>query len=109
MKIKLSIYKTKRFSDDIDQVLNLERVKRPVEFEMEDARAHLYVKEYMDPKPPEWSTFFMGQNPGIEPDFFGMNSSTGAVLVIEANSSRYLIPFGTGHHLINDGSDLPPR
>lgn len=30
MKIKLSIYKTKRFSDDIDQVLNLERVKRPV-------------------------------------------------------------------------------
>ncbi|MCV6071165.1 DUF6119 family protein, partial [Escherichia coli] len=26
MKIKLSIYKTKRFSDDIDQVLNLERV-----------------------------------------------------------------------------------
>lgn len=51
MKIKLSIYKTKRFSDDIDQVLNLERVKRPVEFEMEDARAYLYVKEYMDPKP----------------------------------------------------------
>lgn len=58
----------------------------------------------MDPKPPEWTTFFMGQNPGIEPDFFGMNSSTGAVLVIEANNSRYLIPFGTGHHLINDGS-----
>ncbi|EFN9188570.1 TPA: TIGR04141 family sporadically distributed protein [Escherichia coli] len=104
MKIKLSIYKTKRFSDDIDQVLNLERVKRPVEFEMEDARAYLYVKEYMDPKPPEWTTFFMDQNPGIEPDFFGMNSSTGAVLVIEANNSRYLIPFGTGHHLINDGS-----
>ena len=49
MKIKLSIYKTKRFSDAIDQVLNLERVKRPVEFEMEDARAYLYVKEYMDP------------------------------------------------------------
>lgn len=46
----------------------------------------------------------MDQNPGIEPDFFGMNSSTGAVLVIEANNSRYLIPFGTGHHLINDGS-----
>ncbi len=30
MKIKLSIYKTKRFSDDIDQVLNLERVKSEV-------------------------------------------------------------------------------
>jgi len=104
MKIKLSIYKTKRITDDINQVLNLERVKIPVEFEVENARAYLYVKQISDPVLPEWTTLFTSQKTDIKPDFFGMNSSTGAVLVVEVDNSRYLIPFGTGHHLINDSS-----
>ncbi|CAY75133.1 hypothetical protein EPYR_02753 [Erwinia pyrifoliae DSM 12163] len=104
MKIKLSIYKTKRFTDDIDQVLNLERVQKPIEFEIDNARVYLYAKQVMDPMPPEWTTLFTSQKTDIESDFFGMNSSTGAVLVVEVNNSRYLIPFGTGHHLINDNS-----
>jgi len=104
MKIKLSIYKTKRITDDIDQVLNLERVKKPVEFEVDNARVYLYAKQVLDPMPPEWTTLFTSQKTEIEPDFFGMNSSTGAVLVVEVDNARYLIPFGTGHHLINDSS-----
>lgn len=102
MKIKLSIYKTKKITDDIDQVLNLERVKMPVEFEVENAQVYLYVKQIADPTQPEWTTLFTSQKTDIEPDFFGMNSSTGAVLVVEVDNTRYLIPFGTGHHLIND-------
>ncbi|WP_325964826.1 TIGR04141 family sporadically distributed protein [Serratia rhizosphaerae] len=38
----------------------------------------------------------------LEPDFFGRNSSAGAVLMIDYKDERFLIPFGTGHHLIND-------
>ena len=76
MKIKLSIYKTKRITDDIDQVLNLERVKKPVEFEVENARVYLYAKQVLDPMPPEWTTLFTSQKTDIEPDFFCMNSST---------------------------------
>lgn len=104
MKVKLSIYKTKRITDDIDQVLNLERVQKPIEFEMDDSRAYLYAKQISDPVLPEWTTLFTSQKTDIKPDFFGMNSSTGAVLVVEVDNSRYLIPFGTGHHLINDSS-----
>ncbi|WP_345828547.1 TIGR04141 family sporadically distributed protein [Pantoea sp. BRR-3P] len=102
MKIKLSIYKTKKINDDIDQVLNLEKVQKPIEFEMDDARAYLFAKQISDPVLPEWTTLFTSQKADIKPDFFGMNSSTGAVLVVEVDNSRYLIPFGTGHHLIND-------
>ncbi|HFO2534611.1 DUF6119 family protein [Yersinia massiliensis] len=104
MKIKLSIYKAKRFKDDIDKVLNLERVRNPIEFDMEEARVYLYAKQFLDPKPPEWTTLFTSQKPDLDHDFFGKNSSTGAVLVVEVNNARYLIPFGTGHHLINDDS-----
>lgn len=104
MKIKLSIYKTKRVTDDIDQVLNLEKVQKPIEFEMDDARAYLYAKQISDPALPEWTTLFTSQKTDIKSDYFGMNSSTGAVLVVEVDNARYLIPFGTGHHLINDGS-----
>ncbi|MXP59221.1 TIGR04141 family sporadically distributed protein [Pantoea sp. Taur] len=102
MKIKLSIYKAKRITDDIDQILNLERVQKPIEFEMNDARVYLYAKQISDPVLPEWTTLFTSQKTNIKPDFFGMNSSTGAVLVVEVDNTRYLIPFGTGHHLIND-------
>ncbi|TDQ17695.1 uncharacterized protein (TIGR04141 family) [Raoultella sp. BIGb0149] len=104
MKIKLSIYKAKRFNDDIDKVLNLERVKNSIEFDMAEAKVYLYAKQFLDPKPPEWTTLFTSQKPDLDHDFFGKNSSTGAVLVVEVNNSRYLIPFGTGHHLINDNS-----
>lgn len=104
MKIKLSIYKTKRVTDDIDQVLNLEKVQKPIEFEIDDARAYLYAKQISDPALPEWTTLFTSQKTDIKSDYFGMNSSTGAVLVVEVDNARYLIPFGTGHHLINDGS-----
>ncbi|HBN1770437.1 TIGR04141 family sporadically distributed protein [Enterobacter hormaechei] len=104
MKIKLSIYKAKRFNDDIEKVLNLERVRNPIEFNIDEARVYLYAKQFLDPKPPEWTTLFTSQKPELDHNFFGKNSSTGAVLVVEMNNSRYLIPFGTGHHLINDNS-----
>ncbi|MDY4317117.1 TIGR04141 family sporadically distributed protein [Pectobacterium actinidiae] len=102
MKIKLSIYKAKKISDSIDQVLNLERVKSSIEFENEKARMYLYAKEYVEPQVPEWATLFINANLDLGYDFFGKNSNTGAVLVVELNDERYLIPFGTGHHLIND-------
>lgn len=38
MKIKLSIYKAKRFNDDIEKVLNLERVRNPIEFNIDEAK-----------------------------------------------------------------------
>lgn len=70
MKIKLSIYKTKRITDDIDQVLNLEKVQKPIEFDMDDARAYLYAKQISDPVLPEWTTLFTSQKKDIKPDFW---------------------------------------
>lgn len=65
MKIKLSIYKAKRFNDDIEKVLNLERVRNPIEFNIDEARVYLYAKQFLDPKPPEWTTLFTSQKPEL--------------------------------------------
>lgn len=51
---------------------------------------------------PKWSKFFEGELPVEE---FGKNSSTGAVLYVHVGSSRFLLTFGMGRHLI-DSSKL---
>lgn len=50
MKIKLSIYKAKRFNDDIDKVLSLDRVSALIDFYMDEARVYLYVKQFLGAK-----------------------------------------------------------
>ncbi|WP_354690175.1 TIGR04141 family sporadically distributed protein [Phytobacter sp. RSE-02] len=102
MKLRLSVYLAKKTATAVDQLLNLERVKPPVEIPLEDARAYLFIKQDSEPQIPEWATLFFVAKPDLDVDIFGRNSSTGAVLLIDYQKERFVIPFGTGYHLIND-------
>lgn len=102
MKVRLSIYLAKKIVTEIGQLLNLEKAKAPIELPLMDARVHLFIKQDFEPQIPEWATLFFSAKPDLDPMVFGRNSSTGAVLLIDYKGERFVIPFGTGHHLIND-------
>lgn len=48
---------------------------------------------------PDWSSFFDGYVDQVE---FGKNSSTGALLLVEAQSKYFALPFGRGRFMLND-------
>ncbi|QQA74581.1 TIGR04141 family sporadically distributed protein [Pectobacterium parmentieri] len=102
MKVRLSIYLAKKTAKELEQLLNLERVKAPIELTLTDAKAHLFIKQDYEPQIPEWADLFFSAKPDLPYDIFGRNSSTGAILLIDYKGERFIFPFGTGHHLIND-------
>ncbi|KJI31704.1 TIGR04141 family sporadically distributed protein, partial [Enterobacter hormaechei] len=102
MKARFSIYLAKDIKTGTDQVLNLERVKPPIRLDITDTDSYLYIKEETEPQIPEWASIFFAIKPDIPNNAFGKNSSTGAVLSVKYKGYHFLMPFGTGHHLIND-------
>lgn len=102
MKLRLSIYLAKKIATEVNQLINLDKVKAPIELSLANARVYLYIKQDFEPSIPEWATFFFSAKPDLDTNVFGRNSSAGAILVIDYKDERFVIPFGTGHHLIND-------
>ncbi|MCU7919227.1 MAG: TIGR04141 family sporadically distributed protein [Candidatus Thiodiazotropha sp. (ex Epidulcina cf. delphinae)] len=47
---------------------------------------------------PRWTNFF---TPSIDPDEFGFNSSTGALLYAKVDDGVFMLSFGQGFHLID--------
>lgn len=102
MRLRLSIYLVKTIANDINQILKLERINNPIELKLDGADALLYIKQHYEPQIPEWATLFLSAQPDLHADVFGKNSSAGAILFIAYKEERFLLSFGTGHHLIND-------
>ena len=62
-----------------------------------DASMTLYIKKPRA-RPPSWAKFFAGY---VDPEHFGTNRSTAAVLLVKTSSRLFAVVFGQGRHLLN--------
>ncbi|MHA6161545.1 TIGR04141 family sporadically distributed protein [Pseudomonas sichuanensis] len=101
-KEKLSIYlvKNKNTSDNI--CLNLENSQSPIHLEAKGLESSkLYIKKLQPEHSPPWTRLFT-ERTEVKPDAFGNSSSVGAVFVTCTSNLKFILSFGTGHHLINE-------
>lgn len=69
------------------------------EFPISDV-GRLYVKSSI-PKPPSWFSFF---NKHVNRDEIGINTSVGAVLLVEVDKKIFAISFGHGRYILESNS-----
>lgn len=101
-KEKLSIYLVKNKSTSDNILLNLENSQPPIHLDiagLEDSK--LYIKKLPPEHSPPWTRLFTVRDE-VKANAFGNSSSVGAVFVTCASNLKFILSFGTGHHLINE-------
>lgn len=96
---RLTIYlaKDKRLSDD-EVIKNIDELSSEA-IKLDGAESSkLYIRK-PEPHPPSWAHLFTDY---VHKDVIGLSSSTGAVLIINLASAKFLITFGLGRHSIQD-------
>ncbi|MDH7943468.1 TIGR04141 family sporadically distributed protein [Pseudohongiella sp. SYSU M77423] len=101
-KEKLSIYLVKTsLADEISKFINVEISKPPINIELIDVEATLYVKKEPPKSPPTWTKLFT-EHQELPEDIFGSRKSVGAALVIKLSSKCFVLTFGTGFHMVRN-------
>ncbi|RZI60270.1 MAG: sporadically distributed protein, TIGR04141 family [Pseudomonas sp.] len=101
-KEKLSIYLTKKPIVDDILLLKVENTEPFTELFIEGFdSSRLYIKKTPPEHSPPWTKLFT-EREEVKKNAFGSSQSIGAVLVVTVNSSKFILAFGTGFHLIND-------
>lgn len=100
-KEKLSIYLIKSAFGEDRQSINLENANPPYELATLESSARLYVKREIPKDAPIWTKLFRS-DPNVPENAFGRGNTVGAVSLFESNGRRFLISFGSGHHLIKE-------
>ena len=101
--LDLSIYLIKNRSLTDTEIIKTDKADDPIEIRVGEDRANLYVKKEVVRSPPDWTRFFT-THPEVPADIFGRPNSIGAVLVYRKSEATFILSFGTGHHLVNDGA-----
>lgn len=99
-KERLSIYLAKTSVSHNGSLLNIENANDPIDLKLEGKVALLYIKKEPTRKAPPWTKLFI-TNENVPPDAFGYTSAVGAALVIDQDGEKFVLTFGTGHHLLN--------
>jgi uncharacterized protein (TIGR04141 family) len=97
-KFDLNIYLLKDTVDDHKVAINkISKLKSEV---LKDGTKQLGIVYTKRPysNPPKWASFFSGY---IDPDLFGKNASTAALLAITAEKRNFILSFGQGRHSID--------
>jgi uncharacterized protein (TIGR04141 family) len=101
-KEKLSIYLAKpSVGYDASKVINLENSKPPIEMEVPELEAALYVKKEPPKPPPPWTRLFT-EHQELPDDLFGSRRAVGAAFVVNLEDKLFILTFGTGFHLIKN-------
>lgn len=101
-KERLTIYLVRAGVDSDELLVKVENAKPPIDLEIGEVTARLYIKRE-PPKPsPPWTKLFT-LLPTVPDDAFGSTNSVGAVLVFRGERT-FLLSFGHGFHLIKDES-----
>ncbi|MFV3318596.1 TIGR04141 family sporadically distributed protein [Pseudomonas sp. NY15374] len=101
-KEKLSIYLVKNRNTSDNIILHLENAQAPIHLNakgLEDSK--LYIKKLPPEHSPPWTRLFTERDE-VKSNAFGNSSSIGAVFVTSTSNLKFILSFGTGHHLINE-------
>lgn len=99
-KEKLSIYLAKPgVGSDASKVINVDNAKPPINMEIAELEASLYVKKEPPRPPPPWTKLFTDHQE-LPDDLFGSRKSVGAVFAVNLNGKLFILTFGTGFHLV---------
>jgi len=96
---RLSIYVSRDIdTDDAIILRNIESLQK-VEADLPGSiKANIYIKN-ASLTPPNWVGYLSS---AVDPEQIGMGRSPGAVLIITTNNAKFIVPFGTGHHSVED-------
>ncbi len=96
---QLTIYLVKNNNAANEDLVKVGNAKPPVQFDISDAAATLYVR-WPKTKTPDWTTLLL-QSDDIQARLFDETSSSGALLVVRLTDATFLVTFGLGHTLHN--------
>lgn len=99
---QLTIYLAKDSGASNADLVKVSNAKKPLEFQLEEAFATLYVRKPTNGF-PEWANLLQ-QSDLVPNDVFDSTASTGALLVVRISSATFLVTFGLGHTLHNPES-----
>lgn len=103
-KEKLSIYLAKSgIEGDLSKAINLENSKPPIQMEIPDLDATLYIKKEPPKPPPPWTKLFTDHQ-DLPEDIFGGRKAVGAALAVKLDENLFILTFGTGYHLLKNES-----
>lgn len=100
-KERLSIYLVKESFSQDGQLINLENANAPISLARLEGMARLYIKREIPKDPPVWTKLFVA-DPNVPSDAFGRGNMVGAVAIVEHQERKFLLTFGSGHHLVKD-------
>lgn len=97
--LSLSIYLIKNKDLQDLELVKLDKADAPIDLDIGDGQARLYVKTDVVRQQPPWTQLFTAL-PEVPDDTFGRPNSVGAVLIYRAADATFLLSFGMGQHLV---------